>query len=95
MAGVQRLESEQEEHDLHREGTTINKIAVKEVWIFFGWIAEGVKDIEQVVKLAVRITADVNVMTFWHGDINERGQRLEDLLDFQQNLDDIPGCTPS
>jgi hypothetical protein len=54
---IKQLEAEECENALDTETAAINKIAVEQIRIGFGWKSILIKDIHQIIELTVNITA--------------------------------------
>lgn len=63
---VQRLEGEKQQHNLDREGATVDKVAVEKVRVVLRRVTKGVENVEQIVKLTVRVAAHVYVAALGH-----------------------------
>ena len=59
-----------------REWAAVDEVAVEEVGVVLGGVAERLENVEQVVVLAVRVAAHVDVAPLGHGHVDERGEIL-------------------
>mmetsp|Transcript_9532 Transcript_9532/g.21534 ORF Transcript_9532/g.21534 Transcript_9532/m.21534 type:complete len:216 (+) Transcript_9532:1307-1954(+) len=84
MLWIHHLEGEEQQHDLKRERTAIDEIAVEKIRVVLGRISKLVKYMEQIVVLAVCVAANVDVRALRYRNIDERRQRVKLLLEVDE-----------
>mmetsp|Transcript_88209 Transcript_88209/g.246809 ORF Transcript_88209/g.246809 Transcript_88209/m.246809 type:complete len:317 (-) Transcript_88209:327-1277(-) len=84
--GVQQFPSEQAQHDLDRERTSVHKVAIEDVRVFLGRNPVQLKDVQEIVKLTVDVAADRDLAPFRHLDVDDGLFLLEQCRNVEDHL---------
>lgn len=69
MVRIQQFESKQRKYTFNRERSSIYKISIEKVRVRLRRQPVDLKDIHQIVILAVNIPADREFLIVWYGDV--------------------------
>ena len=67
------LEGEQGKDAFGATRTTVDKVAVEEIWALCAWETLVLEDLHQVCKLAMQIANDAELGAFWYHILDDIG----------------------